>query len=123
MSRPIILRLALVCALFAAGPPARPMCSPAARPARTQTGSATQAPPARAARPGVVADATFDVSRLGEIDTLVEEAIKARQLPGAVVLVGHDDVVVYRKAFGNRSLEPSVEPMTLDTIFDMASLT
>jgi uncharacterized protein YbbC (DUF1343 family)/CubicO group peptidase (beta-lactamase class C family) len=40
-----------------------------------------------------------------------------------VVLVGHDDKVIYRKAFGHRSLEPRRELMTMDTIFDIASLT
>jgi uncharacterized protein YbbC (DUF1343 family)/CubicO group peptidase (beta-lactamase class C family) len=40
-----------------------------------------------------------------------------------VVLVGHDDQVIYRKAFGHRSLEPRRELMTVDTIFDIASLT
>ena len=40
-----------------------------------------------------------------------------------MVLVGHDDKVIYRKAFGHRSLEPRRELMTMDTIFDIASLT
>jgi len=53
----------------------------------------------------------------------VQEAIQDGQIPGAVVLVGHDDKVVYRKAFGYRSLEPRRELMTVDTIFDIASLT
>ena len=39
------------------------------------------------------------------------------------MLVGHDGQVIYRKAFGERSLEPRREVMTLDTIFDLASLT
>ena len=38
-------------------------------------------------------------------------------------MVGHDGQVIYRKAYGSRSLEPRREPMTLDTIFDLASLT
>jgi uncharacterized protein YbbC (DUF1343 family)/CubicO group peptidase (beta-lactamase class C family) len=37
--------------------------------------------------------------------------------------VGHRGKIVYRKAFGNRSLEPYLHPMTVDTIFDLASLT
>jgi len=37
--------------------------------------------------------------------------------------VGHDGAVIYRKAYGERSLEPRREPMTLDTVFDLASLT
>ena len=39
------------------------------------------------------------------------------------MLVGRDDAVLYHRAFGNRAVEPSVEPMTEDTIFDLASLT
>ena len=31
--------------------------------------------------------------------------------------------MIYRKAFGERSLEPRREAMTVDTIFDLASLT
>ncbi|HWC77981.1 MAG TPA: exo-beta-N-acetylmuramidase NamZ domain-containing protein, partial [Blastocatellia bacterium] len=67
--------------------------------------------------------AGVDVNALARIDELVAEAIQDRKLPGAVVLVGHDDRVVYRKAYGNRALVPKTEPMTLDTIFDIASLT
>ena len=62
-------------------------------------------------------------SRLSVIDPIVQEAIQEKQIPGAVVLVGHDDKVVYRKAYGYRSLEPRRELMTVDTIFDIASLT
>jgi uncharacterized protein YbbC (DUF1343 family)/CubicO group peptidase (beta-lactamase class C family) len=53
----------------------------------------------------------------------MQQAVDAGQIPGGVVLVGHDRAVVYRKAFGSRSLEPVREPMTADTIFDLASLT
>ncbi|MGZ4787627.1 MAG: exo-beta-N-acetylmuramidase NamZ domain-containing protein [Terriglobales bacterium] len=57
------------------------------------------------------------------IDALMKDAVSQQIPPGAVVLIGHNGKVVYRKAFGYRSLEPTREPMTLDTIFDMASLT
>ncbi|MFN0123525.1 MAG: exo-beta-N-acetylmuramidase NamZ domain-containing protein [Blastocatellia bacterium] len=57
------------------------------------------------------------------IDQAVEAEIARKQLPGAVVLVGRHGRVVWRKAYGNRALEPAVEPMTIDTIFDLASLT
>jgi CubicO group peptidase (beta-lactamase class C family)/uncharacterized protein YbbC (DUF1343 family) len=40
-----------------------------------------------------------------------------------VVLVGRGDAVAYVKAYGNRALVPSPEPMTVDTLFDLASLT
>jgi uncharacterized protein YbbC (DUF1343 family)/CubicO group peptidase (beta-lactamase class C family) len=65
----------------------------------------------------------FDEVRLGRVEELVTEAIKAGSLPGAVVLVGRGDRVLYLKAFGNRALEPKIEPMTIDTVFDMASVT
>jgi uncharacterized protein YbbC (DUF1343 family)/CubicO group peptidase (beta-lactamase class C family) len=61
--------------------------------------------------------------RLRVVDSIVQRAIEQDQIPGAVVLVWHNGAVVYRKAFGHRSLEPRREPMTVDTIFDLASLT
>jgi uncharacterized protein YbbC (DUF1343 family)/CubicO group peptidase (beta-lactamase class C family) len=57
------------------------------------------------------------------IDQAIQEAIQEGRLPGAVVLIGHNGQIVYHKAYGNRSVEPRVEPMTEDTIFDCASLT
>src|SRR6202789_4076575 len=57
------------------------------------------------------------------IDALMQDAVAKGAIPGAVVLIGHNGHVVYRKAFGSRSLEPAREPMTVNTIFDLASLT
>jgi len=57
------------------------------------------------------------------IDSIVNRAVDDHLFPGAVVVIGHDGKVVFRKAYGMRSLEPTREPMTVDTIFDMASLT
>ena len=65
----------------------------------------------------------FDLTRLARLDGVIAEAIAARQLPGAVVLVGRGETVVFQKAYGQRAISPSPEPMTLDTIFDLASLT
>ena len=62
-------------------------------------------------------------NRLAQIDAAILRAIEARQTPGAVALVARRGRVVYRKAFGARAVEPAREPMTLDTIFDLASLT
>jgi uncharacterized protein YbbC (DUF1343 family)/CubicO group peptidase (beta-lactamase class C family) len=61
--------------------------------------------------------------RLASIRPTVEAAIAHGDLPGAVVAVWHDGKVVYREAFGRRAVKPKPEPMTVDTIFDMASLT
>ncbi len=61
--------------------------------------------------------------RLGAVDSIIQQAIADKNIPGAVLVIGHDGAVIYRKAYGERSLEPRREPMTLDTVFDLASLT
>ena len=77
----------------------------------------------------VCAQATVDgkhsvtLARLSGVDSVLEQTIADGSIPGAVLIVGHDGAVVYRKAYGNRALEPKREPMTLDTVFDLASLT
>ena len=57
------------------------------------------------------------------IAALVEAAIARHELPGAVVLIGRGDEIVFHRAFGDRAVAPSREAMTEDTIFDVASLT
>ncbi len=61
--------------------------------------------------------------RLSLLDTIINDSIAQQQIPGAVLLVGHDGRVVYRKAYGSRAILPRREAMTVDTIFDCASLT
>src|SRR3569832_183488 len=56
-------------------------------------------------------------------DSVINDAIARQDIPGAVLLVGMDGKTIYKKAYGNRSLVPTVEPMTEDTVFDIASLT
>ncbi len=68
------------------------------------------------------ATAAAGQDRFAPLDALLKDAIDKGRAPGAVLLVGHNGTFVYRKAFGYRSLDPK-EPMTVDTIFDMASLT
>jgi uncharacterized protein YbbC (DUF1343 family) len=57
------------------------------------------------------------------VDTQIDQAVHDQLIPGAVLLIGHNGEVVYRKAYGSRALIPSREPMSVDTIFDAASLT
>src|SRR5580692_11640718 len=57
------------------------------------------------------------------LDPIMERAVADGNIPGGVLLIGHNGRVVYRRAFGFRSLEPIRERMTVDTIFDLASLT
>ena len=66
---------------------------------------------------------TAESSRFTPIESLVGDAIARHELPGAVVLIGRADRVLYEKAIGSRAVLPAREPMTLDTIFDMASWT
>ena len=91
-------RIAALLALVAVASPGRPAAQIAARTAESTAGFAP-------------------------IAALVEAAIARHELPGAVVLVGRGDEIVYHGAFGSRAVAPSVEPMTEDTIFDLASLT
>ena len=57
------------------------------------------------------------------LDAAIEKAIAAGKTPGAVVLAGQPGRVLYRKAYGERAVEPRRERMSEDTIFDAASLT
>jgi uncharacterized protein YbbC (DUF1343 family)/CubicO group peptidase (beta-lactamase class C family) len=58
-----------------------------------------------------------------ELDAAARTVTTAGQVPGAVIIVGQGEHVLYRKSFGSRALLPGREPMTPDTIFDLASLT
>lgn len=64
----------------------------------------------------------FEQSKLSEADEEINEAIAEGKCPGGVLLFEHKGARVLRK-YGNRAVLPAVEPMTTDTIFDMASLT
>ena len=58
-----------------------------------------------------------------DLDRAIEDAIAGDQIPGAVLLVGQNGRVLHRKAYGSRTLVPAKEAMTVDTVFDAASLT
>jgi uncharacterized protein YbbC (DUF1343 family)/CubicO group peptidase (beta-lactamase class C family) len=61
--------------------------------------------------------------RLGKLDAAIRDSIGKKECPGAVVLVGRHGTIVFRKAYGNRAVVPALERMTVDTVFDLASLT
>lgn len=66
--------------------------------------------------------------RIGEsvatsIDEIVHRGLADGEMAGAVVAVADGDRVLFAKAYGNRQSEPDPVPMTLDTVFDLASLT
>lgn len=58
-----------------------------------------------------------------DLDAAIEKAIAGNQIPGAVLIAGQGARILHYKAYGYRSLEPAKEKMTLDTIFDAASVT
>src|SRR5262245_63907006 len=91
-------------------------------PARTVQGSAQKPPLSSESASGPPA-VGMSPTRLAYLDEIIEAEIAKKQLPGAVVIVGRKGKVVWRRAYGNRALEPAPEPMTVDTIFDLASLT
>ena len=57
------------------------------------------------------------------VDEAALDAVASGEIPGAVILVGQGDQILYHHAFGNRRLRPSRQPMTEGTVFDIASLT
>lgn len=65
----------------------------------------------------------MDSKKLAQLDSIIECAIQNGNPPGAVLLVGHHGKIVYRKAFGLAQVLPDKKPMTVDHLFDLASLT
>jgi len=57
------------------------------------------------------------------IDEGAADAVASGEIPGVVVLVGRGDDVLFQGAYGSRRFLPKSSPMTVDTIFDIASLT
>src|SRR6266478_10194619 len=74
-------------------------------------------PPALRAAP-----APFRPEKLAEMDAVINQAIAEKRCPGGVLWLEHRGAS-YHKAYGYRSLVPDHEPMTEDTLFDVASLT
>jgi len=69
------------------------------------------------------AEAGIDPAMESRIDRVVARSIERGDMAGCVVLVGRRAGIVFERAYGNRSVEPELVPMTTDTVFDMASLT
>ena len=99
ISLPIFLKPGLSAVLLALGSWLLPM-----------TSAATQTPPR-------------DGDTWQRIDAVVEQSIAAGEVPGAVLWVGRGEKLLYRKAYGLRAKVPTRQPMMLDTVFDLASLT
>lgn len=63
----------------------------------------------------------MDSRKLLYADEAIETAIANKEIPGAVLAVVRHGKMAYLKAYGNKRIYPDVEPMTTNTIFDMAS--
>jgi len=61
--------------------------------------------------------------QMAPVAEIAKKAIQAGKIPGAVILIGHEGKIIYRQVFGLSALKPKKVPMTLRTIFDLASLT
>jgi CubicO group peptidase (beta-lactamase class C family) len=103
--------------------------SDGAQATQTQETRAPDAAPIPTLAPDAAPTPDFDFATVSK---LMNDAIAAHRLPGAVVVIGHGGNIVFHQAYGSRKLtgEPGLdgspapaEPMTEDTIFDLASLT
>ena len=109
--------------LWGADDAPRPIVStepPAAFPAEATPSALVTAPVAREDALEALPSAQLD---LAEIDAIMAKALRGGRTPGAVVIVGRRDGVVFRRAYGRRAIIPQREEMSVDTIFDLASLT
>ncbi len=61
--------------------------------------------------------------QLAPLTAIAKKAIQSGKIPGAIILIGHEGKIVYRRVFGLRALKPKKASMTIDTLFDVASLT
>lgn len=61
--------------------------------------------------------------RLLLVDSVVNDALAQKAFPGCVVLAVHKGQIIYHKAFGNYTFDPSSPKMIPESIFDLASVT
>lgn len=59
--------------------------------------------------------------KLAKADSAILDAISRKEIPGAVLGIVRHGCMAYKKAYGCRQVYPTIEPMTTETIFDMAS--
>lgn len=103
---------------------ARPPVRPAPRAAQAAPAPREILPPPPRDEPVIAAEVEMELDpRFTGVDTAVAAAIEAGKMPGCVLVVGRHDEVLLRKAYGSRAVLPERLPMTLDTVFDLASLT
>ena len=65
----------------------------------------------------------MDAARLNLVDDIVQEGLEQDKMPGCVVIIGRREGIAFRRAYGFSQLQPEKVAMTVDTVFDLASLT
>lgn len=63
---------------------------------------------------------TYDFSK---VEKFINESIANSSFPGAVLLVGNRDSIIYQKAFGHFTYDKNSQEVSTSTIYDLASLT
>ncbi len=87
-------------------------CTPSGSNAKVQAEGIERVTPAQAG---------MDEARLVKVDDIINASIEKKEIPGAVLAVVRDGKLAYMKAYGNKSVYPNFEPMTENTVFDLAS--
>jgi CubicO group peptidase (beta-lactamase class C family) len=64
----------------------------------------------------------LDSKRLENVDKIINNSIENKEIPGAVLAVVKNGKMAYIKAYGNKSVYPTVQKMEINTIFDLASV-
>ncbi len=67
-------------------------------------------------------DQGFSVARLERLGERYQYGVSAHEIPGAVVMIARNGKLIYAKPFGYAD-RPSQVPMTLETVFGLASMT
>lgn len=68
-------------------------------------------------------DVGLDSHKLKYADIAIKLSIDKKEIPGAVLAVVRNGKMAYLKAFGNKQVYPTVVPMDVNTVFDLASCT
>lgn len=64
----------------------------------------------------------MDEAKFATVDSIATDAIEKKAAPGCVVLAVKGGKIVFEKAYGYYTYD-KVEPMTMESVFDMASVT
>jgi beta-N-acetylhexosaminidase len=74
-------------------------------------------------RYGKPSDVGMNPTAFLKADTIINHAIADSAFPAAVLLVAKDGVIVHEKAYGRMTYHPTAVPVTVDALFDLASVT